>query len=275
MAGGKGADAMITIAREGFKHTAGWLLAHSSSKYQFRNGIFILAHMRCGSTALSNILCSRSDICGYGEAHIRYDGRGALGRLALNQRRRGGWKAEAPFLFDKILHSRHDAAAPPDFFAARAIFMLREPEPAIRSICKLFEDLGRNQYRTHSEAAEYYIERVEALGRLWDRFPQDRRIGLTHSGLLHDPDAALAAISAQLGLNPPLENRYTSPEASRLGGGGDPMQSGRHSRIEPALLRPAKPIDQLDIPVGLAAVALQVFTDLRRRFAEKWPLLAI
>lgn len=266
---------MTSAPREAIKHAAGWMLAHSSPRYSFRNSIFILAHMRCGSTALSNILCSRDDVSGYGEAHIRYDGRGALGRLALNQRRRGGWKPGARFLFDKVLHSRHDSAPPTAFFGARAIFMLREPEPAIRSITKLFADLGRDEYRTHEQAGAYYAERTEALAIMWDRFPQDRRIGLTHAGLLANPERALARISDVLGFAPPLANSYRSPDASRHGGGGDPMESGKHSRIEPALLRPAGPLEELGLSPGLAARALNSYERLRDRFAEEQPNLAI
>lgn len=257
---------MKNPATELVKRGLGWLVAHSSTKYTYRNAIFILAHMRCGSTALSNILCSRKDISGYGEAHIRYDGRGALGRLAVNQQLRGARNGAAPYLFDKVLHSRHDCAAPAEFFNARAIFMAREPEPAIRSIRKLFEDLGRDEYLTHDEAAEYYAQRLEDLALLWDRFAPARRIGLTHESLLKDPDSGLEKISDALGFLPPLENRYNSREASRRGGGGDPMQSGKFSKIEPALLRPARPLSELELPPALAARVLNSYDNLVSRF---------
>jgi hypothetical protein len=266
---------MNSAPRELIKHSAGWLLAHSSSQYNYRNAVFLLAHMRCGSTALSNILCSRADISGYGETHIRYDGRGALGRLAVNQRLRNGAKPGARFLFDKILHTRHDSAAPPAFLHARAIFMVREPEPAIRSITKLFTDLGRGEYLTHEEAGEYYVERLSALEAMWSRFDPARRIGLTHGGLLADPDRALAQISAQLGFDPPLTNSYRSPEASRHGGGGDPTESGKHSRIEQALLRPSRPLADLGMSPDLAGKALNSYEKLRDRFATDWPELAL
>ncbi|HUD90534.1 MAG TPA: sulfotransferase family protein, partial [Sphingobium sp.] len=109
---------MIHALRETGKRTAGWLLSRSAPGLDYRNCLFVLAHMRCGSTALSNILCSRPDVSGYGESHVRHDGQGALGRLAMNQMRRGGWKPQAPILFDKILHSRHDWATPHEFFDA-------------------------------------------------------------------------------------------------------------------------------------------------------------
>ena len=250
-------------------------LIERAGRVTYDNCIFILAHMRCGSTALSNIICSRPDVNGYGEAHIRYSVPGALGRLALNHVVRDGWSRQAPYMFDKVLHSRLDTGAPPEFFTSRAIFVLREPEPTIRSICNLYEKIGRAEFRSKEAAAHYYVARVEALAGLWDRFPADRRIGMTHKGLMHDPERALAAISHHLGFAPPLANRYESRAASRKGGGGDPLVSGRHERIEPALLRPSRPVETLSIPAELAHAAEARFDELRTRIAASWPDLAL
>ncbi len=238
--------------RENLKSAAGRTAAMLLPQCQYRNCIFILAHMRCGSTALSNILCSRPDVTGYGEAHIRYKSRDSLGRLVVNQALRGGWTPRAAHLFDKLLHTRHDAEAPPEFFESRAIFVARRPKPAIRSIRKLYEGLGRDEYGTDSAAAEYYLERVNRLVELWQAFPADRRVGLTHSDLIGDPEAQLARISSALSLQPPLENRYESPTASRKGGGGDPTASGKHTRIE----------KRADDPARDEAIALDVSAEL-------------
>ena len=254
---------MVETLRETGKSTAGWLIGRSLPAYRYRNCLFVLAHMRCGSTALSNILCSRRDVSGYGETHVRYDGPSALGRLALNQMRRGGWKPQADWLFDKILHSRHDRAVPPAFFEARAIFVVRRPGDTVRSIVRLFERVGRDEYRTQMDAALYYIERLAALEALWHRFPVSRRIGLTHEQLLRDPGAALAAISARLDFVPPLENRYVSLAASRRGGGGDPLESGRHSRIEPSLSAFAGD----DFPLGIPAATAREAQERYRRLS--------
>lgn len=255
------------------KRSAGWLLARDP-KYRYSNCIFILAHMRCGSTALSNILCSRPEISGYGEAHNRYDGQGALGRLALNQMRHGGWKPDATYLFDKILHSRHDRAAPAAFTSAKAIFMARRPAPAIRSICNLFAKLERDQYRTHEQAAAYYVQRLDALFAMWARFPRDGRVGLTHTSLIQDPEHALAQISGHFAFDPPLENRYVSLKASRKGGGGDPLSSGKHTRIETSLPSSAEEDETLDIDPALSQAASDRYQRFRDLIAEDWPELA-
>ncbi|GAM05783.1 sulfotransferase [Novosphingobium sp. MBES04] len=239
-----------TSLRDAGKRGLGWLVGRALPHGRYDRCLFVLAHMRCGSTALSNIVCSRPDFSGYGESHVTHDGRDAPGRLAVNCARRKGWDARAPWQFDKILHSRLDAAAPPAFFSARAIFLVREPFASVRSIVDLFARLGRDEYRTHEEAASYYIGRLAALAEMWPRFEAARRIGLTHEALLRDPDAVLAAISTRLGITPPLVNAYRSKAASRRGGGGDPLVSGRHSRIEPGL--PGRPVDPSDLDLSPA-----------------------
>jgi hypothetical protein len=240
--------------RDTLKSMAGSAVASVNPQCRFERSIFILAHMRCGSTALSNILCSRPDVSGYGEAHVRYTGTDSLGRLVVNQALRRGWRPGARYLFDKILHTRHDAEVPQDFFDSRAIFMARDPQPAIRSIRALFSRSGKAEYQTDIEAATYYIDRIQRLITLWLRFDIDRRVGVTHADLTTDPDATLQRISQRLQLSPPLVNRYVSPAASRRGGGGDPTTSGAHTRIV-AAASPTGGQRPLAVPPALMADA--------------------
>lgn len=259
---------MMETLRESGKRSAGWLLSRTSTRFSYRNCIFILAHMRCGSTALSNILCSRDDISGYGEAHIRYDGQGAIGRLALNQMRREGWKPDADYLLDKILHCRHDKTASREFFQSRAIFLVRRPRETIRSIVDLFTRLGRPAYDTPQKAAIYYADRLNTLAALWQRFPASRRIGICHESLTRNPDLVLSRISRHLRFDPALENRYVSPVASRKGGGGDPLVSGLHSRIISSPGAAAETTFALDLPEDLSARMQQAHEHLTELFTR-------
>ena len=90
---------------------------------RFDRCLFLVGHMRCGSTALANVLCAHPSVSGYGETHVRYDRPSAPGALILNQLRRGRWRPRATHLFDKLLHDDLDATPPPAFFTARAIFV--------------------------------------------------------------------------------------------------------------------------------------------------------
>lgn len=220
--------------RDRVKSGAGTALTLALPQASFQRCIFVIAHMRCGSTALANVMCSREDVSGYGESHVRYNTRNAVGRLILNQALRKAWKPRARYLFDKILHNRHDAHDLAAFFEARAVFVVRRPLPTIRSIRGLYEKLGRvDEYQDDEAAAQYYLERVHGMMTLWARFPSDRRVGITHEHLIQDPDGCLARVSAGLSLHPPLQNAYQSYRASRSGGGGDPLVSGTLNRIEP------------------------------------------
>jgi hypothetical protein len=213
------------------KHTAGRLVSMLPQCDPAR-AVFVIGHMRCGSTALSNVLVSRPEFSGYGEAHITYGSRAALGVLLLNQWRRRSWRPQATHLFDKILHSRYDAAAWPGFFTARAIFVARAPEAAIASIRALFAAIGSAEYGSDGEAAAYYAERLETMLALWPRFAPGRRLALAYEALTAAPDAELARAGTMLGLASPLANRYVPPAAGQARGAGDPLMSHRFARID-------------------------------------------
>jgi hypothetical protein len=213
------------------KRWLGQAVAAVNPQCRHAQALYIIGHMRCGSTALSNILCSRDDVSGYGEAHLGHQQPGALGVLALKQMKRGKWKPGATYLFDKILHSRFDIEAGPEFFTARAIFMVRRPADSVRSIRKLYELIGSVEYGTDDAAADYYAARLEAMLTLWGRFAPGRRAGVSHDALTSDTDAQLARISRQVGLNPPLINAYRRPRTIAAPGVGDPLSAHKFDRI--------------------------------------------
>lgn len=215
------------------KQLAGRLIAAANSQCRFERSVFLLGHMRCGSTALSHVLTAHPEISGYGEAHIPYNATSALGVLTLNQYRRRAWKPAARHLFDKILHSRYDAASSPGLTRAAAIFLVRPPAQTIPSIRQLFAKLSSSEYATDGAAADYYEDRLTSLLAHWQHWPCHRRLGLTHASLTADPEAALARITRLLSLAPALANRYT-PRSTMRPGAGDPLSSHRFTGIVPA-----------------------------------------
>lgn len=245
------------------KDLAGAAVARVLPSCRFETSLFLIGHMRCGSTALSAILCSRKEISGYGEAHIAYSSRAALGILAINQIRRRAWSPWAPTLFDKILHSRYDTAASDDFFTSRALFMAREPVPAIRSIRHLFAKLESGEYSTDALAAQYYEERLGAMLRLWPRFAPDRRVTCTYEALTADPERVLSKISARLGMMPPLANQYALKAAAVGRGAGDPLSASRHSKIVAATRG-----RDVGSPLEIPKARIDELERLYRQFAE-------
>lgn len=230
---------------------------------RYQSSLFLIGHMRCGSTALSAILCSRSEVSGYGEAHIAYTDRAALGILALNQLRRSAWSRSATTLFDKILHSRYDNDACSGFFSARALFMAREPQPAIRSIRHLFAKLGSGEYATDAAAADYYEQRLDAMLRLWPRFAAERRAACTYEELTAGPDAVLSTISARLSFDPALVNQYAIKAAAGARGAGDPLSASRYTQIVAA-----KEAHEAAPDLEISAARLDALNRIYRRFCE-------
>lgn len=249
------------------KSLAGAMIAPVLPNCRFDRAVFLLGHMRCGSTALSAILCQHPQISGYGEAHIKYGDAGALGILAANQIRRHAYRPGALRLFDKILHSRYDHCARPGFYQASAIFLIRRPHDAIRSIRDLFKRIGSSEYPSDAEAADHYQERLLSLGRVWTRFPPIRRIGLTYEGLTEGPDAALHAIGTMLSMDPPLRNAYRLAVGQLGHGAGDPLSAHRYDKI-------VKPdgnfatLPDLDLPPGRLAMLEDAYCELAMMFAQ-------
>ena len=233
--------------RAPLKRLAGTCLA-LAPQGRFDRCLFLVGHMRCGSTALANVLCAHPSVSGYGETHVRYDRPSAPGALILNQLRRGRWTPHAAHLFDKLLHDDLDAAAPPAFFTARAIFVTRPPDAAIPSILRLFRTLGSREYATPADAAAYYVRRLARMRALWHSFPADRRIALRHEHLVADPAATLEHLSRFLRLTPALANAY-APGKALPPGAGDPLEAHRLTAIVPA------PTDRSPTPLPDAAIA--------------------
>jgi hypothetical protein len=228
--------------RDGLKRLGAGGLA-LAPQCRFARCVFLIGHMRCGSTALSNVLCARPDFSGFGEGHVAYDRASAPGSLALAQIRQRAWKPGAAHLFDKILHDRLDADPPGGFFAARAIFMTRAPGATLPSITRLFRGLGARRYTTDAEAEAYYVARLARMAALWDRFPEPNRLALDHAELVASPEAALARLSGFLGLAPPLCNAYASPPRPARHGAGDPLNAHRFSGIVAGGVSPAAEAD--------------------------------
>jgi Sulfotransferase family len=213
------------------KQLAGRATALIHPKCRFDRTIFILGHMRCGSTALSHILCSHPQISGYGEAHISYKSRSDIGLLILNQTKRNSYRQSSTYLFDKILHSRYDSHNSTDFFESRAIFMIREPIKTIQSIRTLFSSIGSNEYSNDVLVSDYYEERMCSLLANWEKFPSLHRIGMSFEQLKTDPEKNLVKISEMIGLSPQLTNNYLQPRNGLGHGAGDPLTSHKYNKI--------------------------------------------
>ena len=216
------------------KAALGNVFARVSPQCRFDRMLFLMGHMRCGSTALSNVLCHHTQISGYGETHASYTSERDIGLMVLNQARRKSWRPRASYLFDKVLHSECDGRPPASFYESHAIFLYRRPEPSIRSLRKLADRNGLEQWGTDRQAAEYYEERMAQLLTHWFRFDPGHRVAIEFEELSSRIDNHLRMITAWLGLSAPLTNRYEANPVSHSRGAGDPVNAGKLDRIVPS-----------------------------------------
>jgi len=198
----------------------------------YQKMILVLSHMRSGSTALCNVLCSHPQMSGYGETHVNYGDGFGPGRVILNLVRYRAFDARAPFVVDKVLHNNLDTFPQKTFKQARAIFLLRSPGPAIASVVSMAKTTKMTGVRTSEGAAAYYLKRLERMQALWAGFLPGQRLGMTTEKMFAHPDETLSAVGRWLTLSSPLQNAYRPNPASTLAGAGDPIFSGRARSIE-------------------------------------------
>ena len=199
-----------------------------------RKIVWLLAHMRSGSTLLLHLLSSHPKILGAGERNATYSSAHDLRRLEVDAAYlRRQLLRDYDYVVDQINHNRFLAATELlDHPRLYRIFLLREPQAAIAS---MVEVLGRFYGTTLEEAVDYYLDRLPALAR-YAACVEDpaRSLFLTYADLVERPQVALRRLQSFLGLETPLEETYRVFDFT--GSRGDPsarIQSGRILRHLP------------------------------------------
>jgi hypothetical protein len=162
--------------------------------------LFILSHMRSGSSLLTHILNSNPDIIGYGETHIQYTSEIDFKRLMLKVY----WEAQEfrtlrdiknlsmnqKYILDKVLHN--NKFADDEFLLSDnlySIFLLREPRRSLASIASLKPHLNEEQI------LNYYAGRLSMLeqyARLIDS--KKRSLLITYHQMIKQTDLVFEAL---------------------------------------------------------------------------------
>ena len=194
----------------------------SGRQYRF---IFILGHMRSGSTLLSHILASHPDIVGAGEAHITYQTPADLPQLVLKTCEflhrpilRETYIVDQinhPYVTDDVLRSSQ---------IYRCIILIRDPEATIKSTMKMLKC-------EEQAALDVYIRRLETLTG-YGQLLGDRALLVQYDDLVDRTEETLAAVTGFLGLDSPLTSTYaTHRMTGRVEGYGDPSNNIKAGQI--------------------------------------------
>jgi hypothetical protein len=192
--------------------------------------VFIMGHMRSGSTLLMHLLISHPELIGCGERNVPYRSDDDLDRLEIAARRSQRRLFRGPsYVVDQI---NHDEFTPdPELFKSkriRCIFLIREPEEAIQSLLRLTR--SSSDPWPVDRAIDYYVGRLKSLTALRERV-SERAIGVTYSELVDHVPKTLDRLSSFLSLTSPLEPEYSiQPFTGRRGDTSERIRSGRIAR---------------------------------------------
>ena len=183
--------------------------------------LFVLGHMRSGSSLLVHILTSHRDIVGYGETHNIYTKPEDFGATAARvYRYLRSLPGDEQYLLDKALHeyliARERVLKHP---AVRVIFILRRPDTALSSMV-------RNEVVSEGEEAhQHYVQQTEWMCRLSERLSPERCMYTTYAELTQRTEDLFSRLESFLGLSAPLPEQYETNQYTGTPGIGD---SGPH-----------------------------------------------
>jgi len=185
---------------------------------QDRRMLFVLGHMRTGSTLLVHILTSNPQILGFGETHnvySKYEDFGAT--TAMVCRRTRQTPDPQSIVLDKVLHQyQFPRETVLDHPSVRVIFMMRRPDHALSSMVQ------HNCSADFAQAYAHYMEQIEWIEETTRVLSPEQWTCLTYADLLQDTAAVFRRLERFLALDEPLKESYQTTRYTGVSGIGDP-----------------------------------------------------
>jgi hypothetical protein len=194
----------------------------SRRKYRY---VFILGHVRSGSTLLSHILASHPEFVGAGEMHISYQTPADLQKLVFKTCE----LLHRPFLretyiVDQINHEYVSDDVLRSDQICKCIILIREPETALASMMNL-------RVWQEKQALDLYVNRLEALTR-YGMLLRERALLVEYDDLIDHTDDTLTALTSFLDLELPLTSNYSTHRMTgKVPGFGDPSNNIKIGRV--------------------------------------------
>jgi len=182
--------------------------------YQY---VFVLAHMRSGSTVLSHILVSHPGFDGAGETHTFYKTPEDMGKLVPRTcELLRKLQVSSKYVVDKITMDQYLSdeilALLPIY---KGIILFREPEAALKSIVDFFK-------WPQEMALDHYVTRLATLAR-YGRVLCNRAMVVEYDELIEQPREVLTALTRFFDIDPPFKEVYAKTKVT--GKMGDPSSN--------------------------------------------------
>ncbi|HEY9776493.1 MAG TPA: hypothetical protein V6C81_22215 [Planktothrix sp.] len=210
--------------------------------------LFILGHMRSGSSLLVHLLNSNPSVAGFGEAIVKYHSRADLDTLVLKV---ADFFKESrlpqQYIMDKLLQDEllidrsllNDA----DIYS---LFLVRKPEEALPSILDIYE----NKYPKvapalaggEKEATDYYVNRLATMANYAQQInSRQKAFMMTYDDLINRTPDVFTNMQEWLAVPDPFTEAYKTHEATgRLvtGDWTETIKAGRIVRDEKHKYKP-------------------------------------
>lgn len=253
----------MTAAWTGSVRRGSWRVARSVVGIAWpapRRFIFILSHMRSGSSLLTHILTNNAEVFGYGECHVPQTGLQGLREASFKTTvRLRTLPPRDAWLLDKILHNSlpiDDGLLQSD--SGRYVFLLRAPEATLRSLLSLRRWVKDSSIRNPQQALTYYLTRLERLRQLASTIPADRALLVHYEDLLQQTDGVLRSLERHLDLSSPLTEEYDVTRTTGRKSIGDPSPVIRSGTIR----RDLRP-EEVDLPEHVLRAAIRGYRETR------------
>lgn len=205
-----------------FRMTARLNIALRRRSYRY---IFVLGHVRSGSSLLAHLLANHPDFAGAGETHLVYRNPTDLQNLVLKTcELLHRVQLNETYVVDQINHDYVSDDVLQSGQLYKCIILLREPEATLKSMVSL-------SIWQEKQALDIYIKRLEELVH-YASLLKERAFLVEYDDIVNRAEPTLAALSKFFGLNSQLTANYTTHRMTgRVMGYGDPSENIKAGRI--------------------------------------------
>lgn len=201
-------------------------VALSGDKYRY---VFVLAHMRSGSTLLSHILASNPKFAHAGKSYVRYRSSKDFKKLIVETcRRLHKIRLRATYVVDQINWS---VCLTNEIFELplieKCVILIREPEATLKS-CMVTAAAPGLPGMQEKEALDYYINRLAELSQ-YGTVLGKRALLVEYDNLVDRPEKTLATLTAFFGVDQAFSVNYRTHRMT--GQDGDPSKNIQLGRI--------------------------------------------
>ena len=190
--------------------------------------LFILGHMRSGSSLLTLLLNANPEIIGYGETHINYRSETDFQRLLFKLYRKvRGLRMHHKYALDKVLHNskilNRDVLLSDRL---SSIFLIREPQKSLASI------MGIKPKWSEEQALLCYTGRLSRLEDYATSINDRQRCFFaTHDQLLNETESVFRKLQQFLDVEQPFSEEYNVLRTTGQRGIGDSSENIKAGKI--------------------------------------------